>query len=145
MSGPIRRLRAATKVPSPKATVQTIVANDNERLVDRVRLEFVNTKGAPPVEDVLHLDFDRHDVASGESVFYGMHWFADSPLDGIYAVKAVLLDANNKALEEAEILHFSPESCDELTSLVDQHMNEFGAREKIRRAIALLGDVLEQD
>ncbi|MCY0965829.1 hypothetical protein [Parathalassolituus penaei] len=145
MSGPIRRLRAATKVPSPKATVQTIVANDGERLVDRVRLEFVSAKGVPPIEDVLYLEFDRHDVVSGDSVFLGVHWFADNPQDSIYEVKSVLLDANNKPLDGAEILQFSPESWDEWVCLTDQHLSELGSSEKIRRAIALLKDVSELD
>lgn len=138
MSGPIRRLRAATKVPSPKATVQTIVANDADRQVAAVRLSIkaVGKVKMAPIE--VDLSLSRHKKKTGDSYFAAT---VDCGLDpsGL-PLKAVaqMLDANGKPIGEAQTFSFEVESYDELTDLVDARLDGVSSNHLVRRSVALL-------
>lgn len=119
MSGPIRRLRAATKVPSPKATVQAVVANDNQHQVKAVLLEFAVTMVAPKaLESTVCAELVEHNKANAESIFIAEVEFEACPQGHTYPVVASLLDADGKALAEKSKMTVMFEDYQQLRLLV---------------------------
>ena len=125
MAGPIRRLRAASKIPSPKATVQTIVANDPEHNVSLVRLVFTRIGGPAPLSKTLELKPAGLNRARGDSWFAASLEFADCAVECDYQVELTMLDKSGKAIGKPTTFTLTVESTAELEALM--------ARETIER------------
>lgn len=145
MSGPIRRLRAATKIPSPRATVQSVVANDPEHQVGAVRLVFLGGDGPSPVTKTLDLQPAGFDRKSGDAYFGGKVGFEDCPVNASYDVELTMIDANGKEMDKPGVFTLTVDSYDELIVLTDSDIDGVKDRQMIRRSVGLLRNVLATD
>lgn len=125
MAGPIRRLRAATKVPSPKATIQTIVANDPDHNVSLVRLTFTRIGGPAPLSKSLELKPAGLSRIRADSWFAATVEFADCAVECEYQVELTMLDKSGQAIGKPATFTLTVESTAELEALI--------ARETVER------------